>query len=129
MRSITITKDFKPLTFNEIEAVQFVGQFLEISEYEVIQLAHNHWYGKKITESRINYLFENYIDEEIIPFWVWSFVKDVIKKYEKNEINPTDYGITPIVLTRRQKIVGWLIVLGVALLSFLYSWLPTRIAL
>ena len=55
MRSITITKKDKPLSFNEIEAVQFVSQFLEVSEYEVFQLAFNDWYGKRMAESTMDY--------------------------------------------------------------------------
>lgn len=125
MRSITIKKDKKPRTFNEIEAVQFVANFLEVSEYEVFQLAYNDWYGKRMTESRMDYLFENYIDEEILPFWVWNFAKGVIEKYAVDQVNKADYGIAPKVLTRHQKIIGGLIVLGVLLLAFAYSWFAT----
>jgi hypothetical protein len=63
MRSVTISKGKKPLTFNEIEAVQFVAQFLEVSEYEVFQLAFNDWYGKRMNNMTMDYRFENYLDE------------------------------------------------------------------
>lgn len=129
MRSITITKNDKPLSFNEVEAVQFVGQFLELSEYEVFQLAYNDWYGKRMEDSLMGYRFENYIDEDVVPFWVWTFTKGVIKKYEKEEIDPADYGITPKILTRPEKIKGWLIVLGVAFIALLYTWAALNFSL
>jgi hypothetical protein len=140
MRSVTISKGKKPLTFNEIEAVQFVAQFLEVSEYEVFQLAFNDWYGKRMNnmtmdyrfenyldEMTMDYRFENYLDEDVVPFWVWTFAKGVIKKYEKDEVFPVDYGIEPMVLTRSQKIWGWFIVVGVGLFALLFSLLARTV--
>ena len=127
MRSVTISKGKKPLTFNEIEAVQFVAQFLEVSEYEVFQLAFNDWYGKRMNNMTMDYLFENYLDEDVVPFWVWTFAKGVIKKYEKDEVFPADYGIEPMVLNRSQKIKGWLIVVGVAAFALLFSLLARTV--
>jgi hypothetical protein len=127
MRSVTISKGKKPLTFNEIEAVQFVAQFLEVSEYEVFQLAFNDWYGKRMNNMTMDYRFENYLDEDVVPFWVWTFAKGVIKKYEKDEVFPVDYGIEPMVLTRSQKIWGWFIVVGVGLFALLFSLLARTV--
>ena len=127
MRSVTITKGKKPLTFNEIEAVQFVAQFLEVSEYEVFQLAFNDWYGKRMNNMTMDYRFENYLDEDVVPFWVWTFAKGVIQKYEKDEVVPIDYGIEPTVLTKSQKIKGWLIVIGVGLFALLFSLLARTV--
>jgi hypothetical protein len=129
MRSITITKDGKTLTFNEIEAVQFAAHFLEVSEYEVFQLGYNDWYGRRMTDKTMDYRFENYLEEDIVPFWVWNFAKGVIEKYAIDQVSKADYGIKLKVLTRSQKIMGWLIVLGVILFSFLYSWLASRVQL
>ena len=127
MRSVTISKGKKPLTFNEIEAVQFVAQFLEVSEYEVFQLAFNDWYGKRMNNMTMDYLFENYLDEDVVPFWVWTFAKGVIKKYENDEVLKVDYGIEPKVLNRSQKIKGWLIVVGVAAFALLFSLLARTV--
>ena len=123
MRSVTIKKGKKPLTFNEIDAVQFVAQYLEVSEYEVFQLAFSDWYGKRMNKRTMDYRFENYLDEEVVPFWVWTFAKEVIEKYEGDQIDPADYGIEPMVLTRSQKTIGWLIVLGISVFAILYCWL------
>ena len=129
MRSVTIKKGKKPLTFNEIDAVRFVAQFLEVSEYEVFQLAYSDWYGKRMNNRTMDYRFENYLSEDVVPFWVWTFTKGVIQKYEKDEVKRTDYGIDPKILTRSQKIVGWLIVLGVGLFSLLFSLLARTVQL
>jgi hypothetical protein len=129
MRSVTIKKGKKSLTFNEIDAVRFVAQFLEVSEYEVFQLAYSDWYGKRMNNRTMDYRFENYLSEDVVPFWVWTFTKGVIQKYEKDEVKRTDYGIDPKILTRSQKIVGWLIVIGVGLFSLLFSLLARTVQL
>ena len=129
MRSVTITKKGKPLTFNEVEAVQFVGQFLEVSEYEVFQLAYKDWYGKRMTSGTMDYRFENYLDEDVVPFWVWTFVKGVIKKYEQDEVKRTDYGIETKILTMPQKIMGWFIFLGVVLFAIIFSLFASMVQL
>lgn len=129
MRSVTITKAKKTLTFNEIEAVQFTAQFLEVSEYEVFQLAYNDWYGQRMNSSIMDYRFENYLDEDVVPFWVWIFTKGFIQKYEKDQVVPADYGIQQVVLSRSQKITGWFIVLGVGLFALLFCWLARTVPL
>ena len=127
MRSITISKGHKPLTFNEVEAIQFVAQFLEVSEYEVFQLAHKDWYGKRMIDTTMNYRFENYMEDAVVPFWVWNFVKGVIEKYEKDQVNPSDYGIEPTVLTKSQKKLGWLYLIGVILFALFYCWIVSQV--
>ena len=122
MRSITIKKGRKALTFNEVEAVRFVAQFLEVSEYEVFQMAFNDWYGKRMDNRTMDYRFENYLDEDIVPYWVWLFTKDVIEKYETDQVDPAVYGIEPMVLTRSQKNIGWLIIIGISIFALLYCW-------
>lgn len=109
--------------------MRFVAQFLEVSVYKVFQLAYSDWFDKRMNNRTMDYRFENYLSEDVVPFWVWTFTKGAIQKYEKDEVKQTDYGINHKILTRFPKIVGWLIVLGVGLFSLLFSLLVRTVQL
>ena len=80
-----------------------MAQFLEVSVYEVFQLAYSDWFGKRMNNRTMDYRLENYLSEDVVPFWVWTLTKWAIQKYEKDEVKQTDYGRDPKILTRSPK--------------------------
>jgi len=122
MRTVTLSGSFFDHTLNDVESVQFVANLLEISEYQVFHLGYEDWYGKKLSDRAMDYRFINYLEDEIVPLWVWNFVQAVIEKYQQDTLDPSEYGIEPKVLSEQERRKGWLYVAVIFGAIIFYCW-------
>jgi hypothetical protein len=70
--------------------ILYAANLLQIGEFQLIQLAYNIWFKKKLPENKINKIFEEYMIKGIIPIWVTYYAKDIIKLDNVNVLNGYD---------------------------------------
>ena len=70
--------------------ILYAANLLQIGEFQLIQLAYNIWFKKKLPENKINKIFEEYMIKGIIPIWVTYYAKDIIKLDNANVLNEYD---------------------------------------
>lgn len=104
-----------------------MANLLEISEYRVFHLAYENWYGKKLSNRSMDFRFNNYLKDEIVPFWVWHFVQSVSEKYQKNKFDPREYGIEPNVLSKLDRWKGWIYFAVITGVIVFYCWFLSTI--
>lgn len=127
MRTLTVAGSWQNYTLNDVEAVRFASGILDISEYQVFKLAYREWFRKDLSDHTMEYRFDNYIEDEVVPLWVWNFVQKVIDKHEKGELDPTEYGIKRRTLSETHRKLRWLYVLLFIIFGLCYCWMLTQI--
>ena len=55
------------------------ANLIQIGEFQLIQLAYKAWYNQELPEDKINNIFSEYMVTDIIPIWVTSYAKDILK--------------------------------------------------
>ena len=66
------------------------ANLLQIGEFQLIQLAYKVWYSENLPEDRINNIFCEYMVKGIIPIWVTTYAKDILKLDQANVLNSYD---------------------------------------
>ena len=114
------------LVDSEAKLIGFTASVLQISEYELFRIAHQSWFDRPISESRLDYLFKDYLANSNAPFWVNDFSRKVHEKFKAGDLNYKDYGIKRRVCDRRTKIKGWIIITFLIILLSIYSYLISQ---
>ena len=114
------------LVDNEAKLIGFAASVLQISEYELFRIAHQNWFNRSITETRLDHLFKDYLASNEAPYWVNDFARKIHEKFRAGELNYKDYGITRRVCDRKTRIKGWIIISLLILLLSVYSYLITQ---
>jgi hypothetical protein len=114
------------LVDSEAKLIGFAASVLQISEYELFRIAHQNWFNRPISESRLDYLFKDYLASNDVPFWVNDFARKVHVKFKTGELNYKDYGIKRRVCDRRTKIKGWIIIIFLIILLSIYSYVISQ---
>ena len=63
------------------------ANLLQIGEFQLIQLAFKVWYREDLPEDKINNIFSEYMITEIIPIWVTSYARDILKLDRANVLD------------------------------------------
>ena len=66
------------------------ANLLQIGEFQLIQLAYKVWYKENLPEDKINNIFSEYMVKGIIPIWVTTYAKDILKLDKANVLNSYD---------------------------------------
>ena len=66
------------------------ANLLQIGEFQLIQLAYKVWYNENLPENKINKIFSEYMVTGIIPIWVTTYAKDILKLDQANVLNSND---------------------------------------
>lgn len=64
---------------------------LETSEFNVFRLAYRSWYGKTISDDEIERFYIPYMFREVVPHWVRSFCRMILKSEKSGELDTRDY--------------------------------------
>ena len=68
-------------------AILNAANLLQIGEFQLIQLAYKVWYGEDLPEDKINNIFSEYMITGIIPIWVTSYARDILKLDRANVLD------------------------------------------
>ena len=63
------------------------ANLLQIGEFQLIQLAYKVWYRENLPEDKINNIFSEYMVTGIIPIWVTSYARDILKLDQANVLD------------------------------------------
>ena len=63
------------------------ANLLQIGEFQLIQLAYKVWYREDLPEDKINNIFSEYMITGIIPIWVTSYARDILKLDQANVLD------------------------------------------
>ena len=63
------------------------ANLLQVGEFQLIQLAYKVWYNENLPEDRINNIFSEYMVRGIIPIWVTTYAKDILKLDQVNKLD------------------------------------------
>ena len=58
------------------------ANILDISEYDVLHQAYQHWYGKPAQCAQINRAFSDYLKTQQPPHWARHYALHIITRYE-----------------------------------------------
>ncbi len=72
---------------------------LETTEFNVFRLAYRNWYGKNINDNEIERFYVPYMFREVVPPWVTSFCRMILKLEKSGKLNTRKY----VPLERRPK--------------------------
>ena len=63
------------------------ANLLQIGEFQLIQLAYKVWYREDLSEDKINNIFSEFMITGIIPIWVTSYARDILKLDQANVLD------------------------------------------
>ena len=66
------------------------ANLIQIGEFQLIQLAYKSWYNEELPEEKINSIFNEYMVTNIVPIWVTSYAKDILKLDKAGVLNSND---------------------------------------
>ena len=66
------------------------ANWIQIGEFQLIQLAYKSWYKDDLPEEKINTIFNEYMITGIIPIWVTDYAKTIIKLDAANILDSYD---------------------------------------
>lgn len=82
------TKSFE----DDAQAVCSAAALLGTSEYHLFQIAHIQWFGSPAAESALEQIFSQYIQTDVVPFWMRDLVRSIMQKSRRGELDATEYG-------------------------------------
>lgn len=114
----------KRLNDNDAQAVINTASLLQISEFEVFQLAYQRWFGHLAQHREMDVLFSRYLIKANVPLWVRAFTRQISQLHAENRLDSRAFGLQPAPLpSQRSMLVGvmafLLMLLFVALLVYL----------
>ncbi|UCD35995.1 MAG: hypothetical protein JSU90_03950 [Nitrospiraceae bacterium] len=117
--SLVYTKKEDPL-LRDVNNVVVASMVLQISEFRLFQIAHVQWYGREIPESRLEYVFDDYLFEQRIPHYVRYFARKVIRLFDEGGLDPRDFNINHPAATPEDRAagIGYTVMLALILIIF-----------
>ncbi len=79
---------------------------LEVKEFKLFELAYLQWHGKKPLPHVIEAHFSNYMFNKIIPVWVRSYSRQVVKLHRSGSLNPRAFGVYQPLPSKRLIFIG-----------------------
>jgi hypothetical protein len=78
---------------NDAQAVINTAALLQISEFEVFQLAYQCWFGYLAENREIDVLFSRYLINANVPVWVRAFTRQINQLQAENRLNGRAFGL------------------------------------
>ena len=63
------------------------ANLLQVGEFQLIQLAYKIWYKEDLPENKVSKIFSEYMITGIIPIWVTSYARDILKLDRANVLD------------------------------------------
>jgi hypothetical protein len=112
---------------DDVDAVSFVARLLDISEFNLFEIAYINWFGNEATKKAMDDFFGSYLTSGLVPFWLRDMVRKVIGKYKKGELTPSEFGIRQPCVNRFKKGFGWILVGLFSFLIFAIVWISSTL--
>ena len=63
------------------------ANWLQVGEFQLLQLAFHDWHKREMPEAVIDRLFANYMLRNEVPFWARQYARKILALEEKGELN------------------------------------------
>jgi len=74
------------------------SSLLQITEFNLFELAHQRWFGSPADEQDLETTFARYMFAATAPPWVRKFCRDVADTERTGELDPLAFGVHPRVV-------------------------------
>jgi len=86
------------MSFNEhlqpdVEAVLDAAAILDITEYDLFDLAYDRWHGERAEEAVLERFFVAYMFNDVVPIWVRHFARLVQRLNSRGELDRRALGV------------------------------------
>jgi hypothetical protein len=71
------------------------SSLLQITEFQLFELAYERWFGRKAQETELEPCFARYMFASLAPFWVRSYCREVSIAESAGPLDPRDFGVLP----------------------------------
>lgn len=75
------------------QAVAHTASLLQISEFEVFQLAYQRWFGRLADHREIDTSFSRYLIKAHVPLWVRAFTRQISQLQSENCLDGRAFGL------------------------------------
>ncbi|MEX0732289.1 MAG: hypothetical protein WED00_06285 [Aquisalimonadaceae bacterium] len=79
--------------FHDSGDVRHAAAALQVSEFYVFELAWKRWYGSDPDHNVIQYWYDPYMSDGLVPHWVRHFCSVVSERLERGELDPAEFGV------------------------------------
>jgi len=79
--------DKEELLNNEKTSIARAANYLQVGEFQLLQLAYREWHGKDLPVSQVDKLFQAYMIDDIVPQWARHYSRQILKLAENDRLN------------------------------------------
>ena len=120
-------EDLERLFQTDTEAVCFAASLLEISEFQLFEIAHVNWFGGEAPKKAMEGFFGNYLQAGLVPFWLRHMVRSVICKHWKGNLAANELSIGQPHVGPLERKIGWVVIGLLSCLVFAIGWIFTTV--
>lgn len=77
----------------DIETVLNAAAVLDVTEFQLFELAWADWYGRRGPVEQVEPFFVRYMFEQVVPNWVRQFARKVLKSSAEGSLDPDVFGV------------------------------------
>lgn len=81
--------------FQDGGEVRNAAAVLQISEFNVFELAWMRWFGVEPENAVIEHWYGPYMTDGLVPHWVRHFCFAVFERASRGELDPSEFGVVP----------------------------------
>lgn len=67
--------------------VVHAANLLQIGEFQLLQLAFAHWYGREMTEGEISAIFHSFMIRSQVPPWARHYAREIIEQESQGKLD------------------------------------------
>ncbi len=82
--------DYEEAENREKTEITRAANFLQVGEFQLLQLAYHEWHGVDIVESRFDGLFSDYMINGVVPHWARHYARQINQMAERGQVNEND---------------------------------------
>ena len=118
----TYCEDMGIVLQDDVDAVSFVARLLDISEFNLFEIAYINWFGNEATKKAMDDFFGSYLTSGLVPFWLRDMVRKTLCKYRKGNLTLSEFGIHRPCGSRFKRRLGWILAGLLSFLVFAIIW-------
>ena len=77
----------------QVRCITETAEVLQISEFEVFELAHRWWFDRAADPRTLEQAFADYLLRQEVAAWVRQYCRRVVNLAAVNQLDPRDFGV------------------------------------
>ena len=66
------------------------ANLLQVGEFQLLQLAYEEWYGRRLPEALVDRLFAAYMFHNEVPHWARQYARNILRLEEEGRLDDRD---------------------------------------